>query len=58
MGHTSQNASALQLPTTPPTRGPLVEAECVVDDQIFAGIANSATLNQGRRTPTLEMVSP
>jgi len=27
------------LPTTPPTRGPSVEAERVVDDRIFAGIS-------------------
>jgi len=27
-----------QLPTTPPTRGPSVEAECVVDDRVFAAV--------------------
>src|SRR6218665_1865954 len=38
-GHASQKASALQLPTTPPTRGPPVEAERVADDRILAGIS-------------------
>jgi len=28
-----------QLSTTPPARGPPVEAECVVDDRVFAGIS-------------------
>ena len=26
-----------QLSTTPPTRGPSVEAECVLDDRVFSG---------------------
>jgi len=28
-----------EMPTTPPSRGHLVEAECVVDDRDFAGIS-------------------
>ena len=39
MGACISKASALQLPTTPPTRGPPVEAERVVDNRIFAGIS-------------------
>jgi len=39
MGHASQKAPSPQLPTTPPTRGPPEEAECVVDDRVFAGIS-------------------
>ena len=38
-GHASQKASASQLPTTPPTRGPSVEAERMVDDRILASIS-------------------
>ena len=35
-----------QLSTTPPTRGPHVEAECVVDDRVFAGISEPQSLNK------------
>src|SRR6218665_171289 len=39
-----------QLSTTPPTRGPPVEAECVVDDRVFAGISEPHIPEKGRRT--------
>src|SRR6218665_3439142 len=36
-------------PTTQPTRGPPVEAECVVDDRVFAGICEPHIPEYGRR---------
>src|SRR6218665_1051235 len=35
-----------QQPTTPPTRGPPVEAECAVDDRVFASISEPTSLNK------------
>ena len=38
MGGMRLKKSLPQLSTTPPTRGPPVEAECVVNERVFTGI--------------------
>jgi len=55
-----------ELPTLPPARGHPLEAECIVDDRVFAGVSEFhihipelRKKKDGRwRTPTLEMASP
>jgi hypothetical protein len=64
MGHQAPHrASDVQMSTIPPTRGPPVQAKCMVGDRVLAGICKcpSGEELEGRMMEDInawEMVSP